>query len=541
MDAIDEGRIRAARGMLTSGRVAEAERLSRELVASSSALPVLMLAAEIAEAKGEFVEALERTARALELHGESAPLLLKRAEELLNLRRRSEAFACAERAAELAPPDPALLRAIAKVHLLGDAPAGARPVLQRAADLAPNDAGVLYDKALAHFYLNEMDEAERLLDRVLVLAPGNGHALFIRAQLRTQSRESNHVEELRRALARPQMPTVERFSAWFALAKELDDIGDSTAAFAALEQGNRIKRNTLKYDVHGDVSAMQNVIRTYTRETLDAIADGDPTSGAIFIVGMPRTGTTLVERILASHSDVASVGEAVDFPIEMTKAARRAHAASGSTDPDLLRSSTQLDFGELGRGYLAAVRQLAGDRPYTVDKLPFNFRYCGLIHKALPNAKILHLTRDPLDTCYAVFRTLFFNAYHFSYQLDEIAEYYIAYRRTMDHWNSVIPNSILDLRYEDLVADTERQCRRILDWCGLPWQDSVLDFHRSSAASTTASTVQVRRPVYSSSVHKWRSVAPQMQPVLRRLVEAGLVDQEGRDLTVTAGQEQPET
>ena len=142
----------------------------------------------------------------------------------------------------------------------------------------------------------------------------------------------------------------------------------------------------------------------------------------------------------------------------MAAAARAAHARLGLTDPNLLRASLQMDFGDVGRSYLAAVRQLAGGQRYTIDKLPFNFRYCGLIHKALPKASIVHLTRDPMDTCYAVFKTLFINAYHFSYQLEELAEYFIAYRRMMDHWHAVMPGVILDVRYEDLVADPQTQC-----------------------------------------------------------------------------------
>jgi hypothetical protein len=237
-----------------------------------------------------------------------------------------------------------------------------------------------------------------------------------------------------------------------------------------------------------------------------------------------------VERILGSHSQVASVGEAVDFPEEMTAEARATHARLALTDPNLLRASLQMDFGAVGRRYLSSVRQLAGDARYTIDKLPFNFRYCGLIHKALPNAAIVHLTRDPMDTCYAVFKTLFINAYHFSYQLEELAEYFIAYRRMMDHWHAVMPGVMLDIRYEELVADPQTQCRRLLAHCGLPWEDQVLDFHNSTKASTTASTMQVRRPIYRSSVQKWRNFARELQPVLGRLAEAGLLDADGNPL-----------
>ena len=295
-----------------------------------------------------------------------------------------------------------------------------------------------------------------------------------------------------------------------------------------LLQANRLKRGTLTYDVANDVHAMQNVAKHYSAEAMQGLRGGDETPGAIFIVGMPRTGTTLVERMLGNHSQITSVGEAVDFPEEMSAAARATHARLKLTDTDLLRASLQMDFGEVGRKYLAAVRDLAGGQRYTIDKLPFNFRYCGLIHKALPQASIIHLTRDPMDTCYAVFKTLFINAYHFSYQLEELAEYFVAYRRMMDHWHAVMPGVILDVRYEDLVATPQEQCERLLAHCGLPWEDQVLDFHRSTKASTTASAVQVRKPIYRSSVQKWRNYTHELQPVLRRLADAGLVDDDGR-------------
>jgi hypothetical protein len=214
----------------------------------------------------------------------------------------------------------------------------------------------------------------------------------------------------------------------------------------------------------------------------------------------------------------------------MTDLAIATHARLGSDDPDLLRASLQMDFAELGRNYVKAVRPLAAGKPYFVDKLPFNFRYCGLIHQAMPNAKIIHLTRDPIDTCYAIFKTLFINAYHYSYQLDELAQFYVGYRRTMEHWHAVMPGVIYDISYEDLVADPPAQCRRLIEWCGLPWQDQVLEFHTSRAASNTASAAQVRKPIYRSSVKKWRHFEAQLQPVVRRLAAAGLVDPSGEPL-----------
>lgn len=522
--------IATAYELLQAGRVADADKLCQGLLALTPYPKTAVLASTIAEEQGDMLRALQLVDAAIEHHGVSAELLVRQAQVLMGLRRRVDGVNAARRAAELCADDPRLLQALAKIHNDRNEPAEAKPLLTRARELLPLDPAILYASAVCHFYLNEMDEAAALLERVLTLAPGNGYALYIRSQLGTQTPEKNHVEHLRAMLLRPHIRRQDAISTYFALAKELEDLGEYQESFAALAEGNRVKRSTLDYDVRNDVDAMQKVMSHYTREALAKAAPGDPSTGPIFILGMPRTGTTLVERILGSHSDVVSLGELVDFPGEMTDLALQTHARIGATDPDLLRASLQMDFAELGRNYLKAVRPFTGGKPYFVDKLPFNFRYCGLIHQALPNAKIIHLTRDPIDTCYAVFKTLFINAYHYSYQLDELAQFYIEYRRTMAHWHAVLPGVICDVSYEALVADTPAQCRRLLEFCGLPWQDQVLEFHESRAASNTASAAQVRKPVYRSSVKKWRHFEAQLQPVVRRLAAAGFVDAQGEPL-----------
>jgi tetratricopeptide (TPR) repeat protein len=522
--------LKAAHDLLNAGRIEEADKLCQGLLGLTPNPRTAVLASLIAEAQDDASRALQIVDSAIEHHGVSGGLLVRQAQVLMRLRRRNEGVAAARRAAEICQSDARMLQALARIHTERNEPAEAKPLLQRAREMLPTDTSILYDSGVAHFYLNEMDEAAVLLERALTLAPGNGFALYVRSQLGTQTAEKNNVVHLRNVLMRPQLRRQDAISTYFALAKELEDLGEYQESFAALAEGNRIKRATLDYDVANDVSAMRNVMAHYTAEALARAKPGEPATGPIFILGMPRTGTTLVERILGSHSDVISLGELVDFPAEMTDLALRTHAETGSSDPDLLRASLDMDFAELGRNYLAAVRPLAGGHKHFVDKLPFNFRYCGLIHQAMPNAKIVHLARDPIDTCYAIFKTLFINAYHYSYQLDELAQFYVEYRSTMDHWHAVLPGVICDVSYEELVADPPTQCRRLLEWCGLPWQDEVLDFHRSNAASTTASTAQVRRPFYRSSVKKWRHFEQQLQPVVRRLAAAGLVDAEGNAL-----------
>ena len=217
----------------------------------------------------------------------------------------------------------------------------------------------------------------------------------------------------------------------------------------------------------------------------------------IFILGMPRTGTTLVERILGQHPDVISIGEFPDFPQEVGLAAQQVPGVGS-----LVEAALQIDYPALGARYLQQAAAMAQGKPIFIDKLPFSFIYCGLIKKALPQARIIHLVRDPLDTCFAIYKTLFNQVYSFSYQLDELADYFIEYKKLMAHWHQVLPGQILDVHYEQMVAEPEAQAKRILQWCDLPWQDDLLQFHQAKSASTTASAAQVRQPIHKKSVRK---------------------------------------
>jgi hypothetical protein len=213
-------------------------------------------------------------------------------------------------------------------------------------------------------------------------------------------------------------------------------------------------------------------------------------------------------------------------------------ALAAAVRPLLIADSTKtpaqhslgIDFAALGRSYLRTARAAVDGAPRFIDKMPINFMYCGLIAKALPGARIVHLVRDPMDTCYAVYKTLFQQAYHFSYDLEELAEYYLTYRALMRHWHQVCPGQILDVNYEALVADTEAQARRLLAWCDLPWRDEVLAPADNPAPSTTASAAQVREPVHARSVQKWRRYAAGLEPLRRRLEAAGVVDGQGNPL-----------
>jgi Sulfotransferase family len=257
--------------------------------------------------------------------------------------------------------------------------------------------------------------------------------------------------------------------------------------------------------------------------TASAPEDGDH-GAPIFIVGLPRSGSTLVERILASHSGVRAGGELPHFALGVVAAA--AAVAGQSRGPvsrrDLVRLSGGIDFESLGRDYLRRVRTAGIAAQRFTDKMPLNYLYCGLIRRALPRAHIVHVRRRPMAACYAIFKKLFQDGYPFSYDLCELGRYYIAYRRLMHHWQATLPGSIHELSYEALIGDQRRETQRLLAFCGLDWQEACMQFHSNRAPATTASAVQVRRPLYDTAVSQWRNYARQLEPLRRQLLAADI-------------------
>lgn len=522
-DAIFRQHIRTAFELLYSGRVGDARRVSDALLAErADNAEVQFLASEVRLAEDDAEGALGFILAAVVAAPGQLPLLIKKAENLIMLRRRLEAKQVAEEAIAAAGNDGKAFWEIAKIYSKCDDPASALPLYERALAIVGRHPELLYDLAVARFHTGDSAGAEGNIESLLENAPKFGHALYLRATLRRQTDARNHVRDLEGRLAAGFPTDTARAACLFALAKELEDIGQDEASFAALAEGAALKRQAIRYDVAAECASIDGIRQAYTQDVMATKVAGDDQTGAIFIVGMPRTGTTLVERMLGRHGEVGAAGELLDFGQALAAAARK--VVQANPDKTLVDASLMIDFAALGRDYMTGARQAAPNCHLFIDKMPINFIYCGLIKKALPNARIIHLVRDPMDSCYAAYKTLFSQAYYFSYNFDELATYYTCYHRMMQHWHEVMPGAILDVRYEDIVADTERQARRILDWCGLNWQDVVLEPAANDKPSTTASAAQVREPIYSSSVRKWHRHEVALAPLKARLVAAGIVD-----------------
>jgi tetratricopeptide (TPR) repeat protein len=394
---------------------------------------------------------------------------------------------------------------------------------QQAIKLQPNDSQHYYNLATLQRFLGEYSAAEASLELAIAINSKDYEAYKLRADLRRQTPQHNHVPQLLGLLDAGIEDARGRVSVLYALAKEQEDLQQYEDSFIHLQQGTQLRRQHMRYDVKGDLQTMARIESVYDAGFFQnpADADGDNNDEAIFILGMPRTGTTLVERILASHSSVTAAGELNNFALQLTQLARK--TAGKLSKAELVDVSSGLNFAELGKSYIDSTRPLSGTTPRFIDKMPLNFLYVGLIHRALPQAKIIHLQRHPLDTCYAIYKTLFKDAYPFSYSMEELAQYYLAYRQLMVHWQAVLPGVVHNVSYEALVEDTERESHGLLEYCDLPWEDACLRFYENKEASTTASASQVREPVYRTSVGKWRCYEQQLQPLIGLLEEAGMM------------------
>ncbi len=466
------------------------------------------------------LQALPAIEQALAREPREPRLRLRHAQCLLTLGRKREAVAAAELALAGAPAEPAFYDALGAVFSFADAQDRALAAYSRAVELAPDDPGALFNRATVLRFLGRLDAAEADYDRVISLKPDDFEAYKNRSDLRRQTRERNHLAELGAALATaPDWRAAMQLR--YALAKEHEDLGNYTQSFAELEQGSRLRRAHLRYDVAADVATVDWIIAAFPGGPEPSQA---PADAPIFVLGLPRSGTTLVDRILGSHSQIFSSGELNDFALALVAAVVRRTGDRTLPRQALVAESAALDFPALGRDYVARTSRLPG-RPAGlrfVDKMPLNYLYCGLIARALPQAKIVHVARHPLAACYAMYKTLFRDGYPFSYDLTEIARYYVAYRRLMAHWERTLPGRIHTLHYESLVADHDVETRGLLAFCGLEWEAACANFHLNPAPTTTASASQVREPLHARSVALWRNYERQLAGLRAQLESAGI-------------------
>jgi tetratricopeptide (TPR) repeat protein len=493
----------AAAALYVLGRNDEAlEHVRRAAEIDADSLGVQINAAFIEGAISGYDVALTRFDALIAKHPNDAALAAARAYVLLRLERFEEALAMAQHGLSLRPDYGLLLESAGcALRALGRFDEAVL-AFDRAIALGHDPAGVLLLKASGLLELGEFAAARTALERALAIAPDLSGAWNALAELQTFAAGDPLLATMEDVLERS--PRLQAFEArtlmHFALGKAYHKSGDRRNAFRHFAAGNAMKRRTFTYDVAGDERFARDTIAFFTPAVIAGLSGaGDVSRAPIFVVGMPRSGTSLVEQILASHPGVYGAGELTFFD--------RAVRECGPENPTAI-----------GERYLALVDSVAPAGKRVVDKLPSNFRHAALIHLALPRAPIVHVTRDALDTCFSCYVTLFTGRQDFSFDLVETGRYYRTYAALMDHWHAVLPPGVmLDVRYEDLIADLEAGARRMLAFCDLPWDDAVLRYYETSRPVRTASFRQVRQPVYASSVGTAQAYRADLQPLIDAL------------------------
>lgn len=375
------------------------------------------------------------------------------------------------------------------------------------------------DKHNAHFYYNsgvsskfagKFEDARAHFEHAIRIAPDYHQAHFALADLGGVSAENNHISRLQAAAKRTKTVDADMHIA-HALAKEYEGLKDYTSAFDVLENAKSAKLASIGYEFADDAAFFDCVEQTQLKDlgngssqADDFAKAGDSSHQPIFVMGMPRSGTTLVERILSNHSEVLSAGELQDFGVAVKELAQT--PSPRVLDVETLRKAMQLEPAKIGQRYIQRTQAIVGDSPHFVDKLPFNFFYIGLIRRALPNAKIICLLRDPMDTCVGNYRQLFsLNSpyYAYAYNLQNIGRFYNRFHTLVHQWQATGMDNFKLLNYQDLVRNPEANIRDLLTFCGLSWQQECLHVERNQAPVSTASKVQVRQPINQSSIGRW--------------------------------------
>jgi tetratricopeptide (TPR) repeat protein len=467
------------------------------------------------DSQGVALQQEGRYSEALELHNQAvgrdplqAQFLHNRANALLMLGFHGDAM---QGFAAAVARDPSLARSRngygVALHRLGDLD-GAVDAFRHAIELEPSYGEALCNLGAILREQGELDEASAYFLRAIAAEPENGryYRYLVDGTSGEIGRKFAGTVEAGLAVI-DRMPVDQRAEFHFALGKVYEDVERYDEAFDHLRRGNELRRSLIGYAEAEELQFLETMERTFTPEFAAAASGaGNPTERPIFIVGMPRSGTTLVEQILAAVPDVYAGGELRTFESAVTALSKNADAGGD------IRSGIRT----AGDFYADTIAVFPGRR--VVDKMPFNYRFLGLINLALPNARIIAMQRDPLDTCFSMYATFFFDGVNFSYDLAELARYYRAYERLMAHWRTVLPaNRLLEVRYEDVVDDLESMAKRILAFCDLPWDAQALEFYRVRRPVRTASHSQVRRPVYRTAMGRAQRFAKHLGPLIEAL------------------------
>jgi tetratricopeptide (TPR) repeat protein len=477
----------------------------------------------VEKASGHPEEATKAFATTLELDAGRHDAAIELANQHCAVRRNGDAAALVSKYQDKLSNSPLYLNMAGTVYSGVGLPEKAWPLYKKALELQPGVDLFQSNLATCSVFLGKIEEAEKLFRQLLERFPTHQRYHYQLAQLEKAS-DTVHIEQMKQVLRSTNLTPDNNIFMYYAIGKELEDLEDWEEAFKYFKMAGDAVASVADYDINFDLQLIDKIIEVCNEDWMHdgAIeATTDPAEKTpIFVVGLPRTGTTLIERIIASHSKVQSVGES-QF---MQMVIRRESGVSSEQKmtPEMIEAAAKLDIRLIGDGYMDMLSYKLGDEPMFVDKLPFNIFYLGFITKAFPNARIIHVQRNPMDSCFAMYKTVFTWAYKFSYTLEGLGRFYPAYVRLLDHWRETLGDRIVEVEYEKLVDDQQAQTRSLLDKVGLDFEEACLNFEQNTTATFTASAVQVREKIHTRSVGRWRRFAKELQPLKESLEAAGI-------------------
>ena len=508
-------RLLVAGAALCENRIPEAEALlRRHLIEHPTDIAGLRMLAEVAARLGRYADAEQLLERCLQLAPNFHSARHNYAVSLMRQGRAEAAVPQIERLLRADPRNPSYrslhAAVLAAIGEYARALATYRDVLKQ----YPNNARIWMSYGHALKTAGEGPEGIDAYHRATELDAGLGEVWWSLANLKTYRFDDSDLAHMRAQLQRPELDTTDRLHFHFALGKALEDREQHAESFEHYREGNRLRRTQIHYDPQRTGEHVARSRAFFTPQLFSAHAGcGAPAPDPIFVVGLPRAGSTLIEQILASHSQVEGTMELPDVPALAQAVGARSRADKLSY-PQALQALTHAQLRELGEEYLARTRiQRKTGRPFFIDKLPNNFLHVGFIHLMLPNARIIDARRHPLGCCFSAFKQHFARGQSFTYDLVEVGAYYRSYVELMAHFDAVLPGRVHRVFYEDMVQDTEREVRRLLEYCGLPFEAECLRFYENQRAVRTASSEQVRVPIYRDGMDQWRHFEPWLGPL----------------------------
>jgi tetratricopeptide (TPR) repeat protein len=466
-------------------------------------------------------QAIKAFSKAISLDDIRYDAAVELADQYLNLNRYGEAVELLHQYESLLGNSPRYLDMAGTIYTKAGLPEQALPLQEKANELQPGVDSLRANLAECYVYVGRIDEAKEIYADLLEKNPNHQRNHYELSRL-GRATDSEHVERMKAVLSAKNLKPDQNIYIYYAIGKELEDLEQWDEAFEYYKMAGDAAASVANYDVDADIRVIDKVIEVCNKDWLEDGALEQTTDEVqkvpVFIVGLPRSGTTLTERILSSHSNIESAGES--YLLQMAIKQESRVRSSDNMNPEIIESAAKKDIRRIAEGYLQAIDYKLGDKPLFIEKFPENMLYLGFIAKAFPRCHIILQKRNPMDTCFAMYKQSYFR---YAYSLDDLGSYYVAYDRLYRHWCEVLAERLIEVEYEVMVSEQEAETRKLLERLGLEFEEACLHFEKNVTASNTASTVQIiREKIHSRSIHRWKFFEERLQSLKSHLQDAGI-------------------